>query len=89
MTATISKTYANKSGQFVIEGILLMTVTVSLLIFASRQVRDQQMIAKLVGTPWGKLSGMIEAGVWDAPSAARKKHPNQINRSQSILNRNQ
>lgn len=71
----------NRKGQFVIEGVLLMVVTISAFLWATNQLRQGQFLAKMISGPWEKISGMIESGVWDAPAKARKLHPNQLGRS--------
>lgn len=73
----------NPRGQFVIEGILLMIVTVSVLIAGTRYVQEQKWMSKLVSGPWSLIAGMIESGVWEDPSAAKAEHPNQIKRHRS------
>ncbi|MEK2643777.1 hypothetical protein [Bdellovibrio sp. BCCA] len=74
----------NRKGQFVIEGVLLLVVTVSAFLWATNYARDNKFLAKLIAGPWTKISGMIEAGVWEAPDKARKQHPNQIDRSNTV-----
>jgi hypothetical protein len=74
----------NNKGQFVIETVLLMFVTVSLFIWATGELRDRKILAKFIGEPWVKISGMIETGVWQEPSQARTSHPNQLKRSLSL-----
>ncbi|WP_253696544.1 hypothetical protein ACLWBD_00610 [Bdellovibrio sp. HCB117] len=74
----------NRKGQFVIEAVLLMVVGVSFFIWGTNQLREQKILAKLIGGPWEKVSGMIESGVWETPDKARANHPNQIDRSLTI-----
>lgn len=74
----------NNRGQFLIETVLLMVLTIGLFIGASNFLRDKKILSKMIGGPWLKVSGMIEAGIWDAPDQARAKHPNQIDRSLSL-----
>lgn len=74
----------NNKGQFLIETVLLMVLTVGLFIGASNFLREKKILAKMIGGPWEKASGMIEAGVWDKPDQARAKHPNQLSRSLSL-----
>lgn len=71
---------ASNSGQFVIEGVLLMIVTISLIIYATKYARDNNWMANLIAGPWKKVAGMMETGVWEDPSTSRGKHPNQIDR---------
>ncbi|MEN0058451.1 MAG: hypothetical protein AAGB31_06420 [Bdellovibrio sp.] len=74
----------NQQGQFVIETVLLMIVTIGFFIWGTNQLREGQFLAKLIGGPWEKVSGMIESGVWASPNDARKLHPNQLDRSITI-----
>lgn len=75
---------SNNKGQFLIEAVLLMVLMVGLLIAATTKLKESKALAKMINGPWEQVSGMIESGVWDSPDAARKKHPNQINRSLSL-----
>jgi|GEM_PF-1445324 len=65
-------------GQFLIETALLMMVTLSFLLFATKQLREFEIVKKLVGEPWTQVAGMIESGSWNSPATARQLHPNQI-----------
>lgn len=71
-----TKTIKNQKGQFVIEAVLLATVTLALFMFITKQLQESKFLAKLVGEPWSYIAGMSESGVWDSPDKARKKHPN-------------
>ncbi|KHD88537.1 MAG: hypothetical protein OM95_08480 [Bdellovibrio sp. ArHS] len=74
----------NRKGQFVIEAVLLMVVGVGFFIWGTNQLREGKILAKLIGGPWEKVSGMIESGVWETPDKARTSHPNQYDRSLTI-----
>lgn len=74
----------NDRGQFVIEAVLLMVVTLGLLTWGSKKIRDDKFLANLIAGPWEKVSGMIENGVWESPTKARKLHPNIIGRAVSV-----
>lgn len=74
----------NHKGQFVIESVLLMVILVVGFMAAVNQLRENQVLAKLVGGPWARVAGMIESGVWMEPGPARQKHPNQIDRSLAV-----
>jgi hypothetical protein len=79
---------SNNKGQFLIETVLTMVLTVGLFIAATGQLKESKALSKLIGGPWEKVSGMIESGVWASPDEARKKHPNQLDRSLSLDPRN-
>lgn len=80
----MKKALCNNKGQFLVESVLLMTFMVAALIWATGQLRENKFLAKMISGPWTKVSGMIESGVWEAPDAARAKHPNQLERSLTI-----
>lgn len=74
----------NEQGQFVIEAILLMVLSIGLLTLGLRTLRDGNFLGDLVSGPWDRLAGMIESGSWEGAEAAAKKHPNQLSRSLSL-----
>lgn len=74
----------NNKGQFVIETVLLMIVSVGFFLWGTNQLREGKFLAKMIGGPWQKVAGMIESGVWSESEAARKLHPNQKNRSITV-----
>lgn len=84
----MKKLVRNNKGQFVIETVLLMIVMVGFFIAGTTKLKESKALAKMIAGPWEQVSGMIESGVWDSPDAARKKHPNQIERSLSLDPRN-
>lgn len=78
------KRLKNNKGQFVIESVLMMIVTIGFFMWATSELRNSKFLAKMIGGPWEKVAGMIESGVWDSADAARSKHPNQMKRSLSL-----
>lgn len=74
----------NNRGQFLIEAVLLMFVSISLLLFGLRALKENNAMATLVSGPWEKVAGMIESGSWRPAEEAAKKHPNQVDRSLSL-----
>jgi hypothetical protein len=80
----MKKNRHGQKGQFVVETVLLMVVTISLFMWGTDQLRSAKVMAKLFSGPWGKISGMTESGVWEEPGAAQKKHPNQNYRSNTV-----
>jgi hypothetical protein len=75
---------ANRKGQFVIEGVLLMVVMLGIFIASMSALRDSKFLAKMVTGPWDKVAGMMESGVWLPAKDARQKHPNQKDRTISL-----
>lgn len=84
----ITKPLSNNRGQVVIENILMLIILIGGISFLSTSLRESQAIAKLVSGSWTKIAGMIECGVWEAPSKACTLHPNQLKRSVSLDPRN-
>lgn len=78
--ALAKRAIGNSRGQFVIEAVLLMIIGVSILTASTRMIREGKWLNNLVAEPWGKISGMIESGVWQDSSSARSMHPNRIAR---------
>jgi hypothetical protein len=75
----------NQRGQIVVEAVLLTTVLLGLTIFVQNRLQQSRFAEKLVSGPWGKLSGMIECGVWDTCVAASGKHPSNKNRNLTFV----
>lgn len=70
-----------QEGQFVIEALLLMCITVAIFVALTKSLKDAKIATKLVTGPWSKIAGMTEMGVWQEPDGqSRKKHPNSFNR---------
>ncbi len=74
----------NQRGQFVIEAVLLMVVSIGFLYAGLRLLKSGNVMGNLVASPWKKVAGMIESGNWNVADEAAKKHPNQIDRSLSV-----
>ncbi|MGZ3742962.1 MAG: hypothetical protein ACXWRE_03020 [Pseudobdellovibrionaceae bacterium] len=74
----------NKRGQFVIEAVLLMVVSIGFLFGGLRLLKSSNVLGNLVASPWEKVAGMIESGSWDTADKAAKNHPNQLDRSLSV-----
>lgn len=71
----------NQRGQFVIEGLLLMVVLLSVFVFLSGKIKESGIVSQMVTGPWSKIAGMTETGTWqEAGPAARESHPNSYNR---------
>jgi hypothetical protein len=69
-----------QSGQFVIEYVLLLTVTIAVFAAVTQQLKTNLTLSKLVSDPWEKVAGMAESGSWNPPADARTKHPNNFDR---------
>jgi hypothetical protein len=65
----------NQRGQFVIESVLLMVLLTGMMLAFVNIMRTNDVLAKIVESPWEKTSGMIESGIWAPPQEARTKAP--------------
>jgi hypothetical protein len=74
----------NERGQFVIEAVLLMVVSIGFLYAGLRLLKNGDVLGNLVASPWERVAGMIESGSWTVADQAAKTHPNQIDRSLSL-----
>lgn len=87
------KRISNSKGQFAIESVLLVTILIGGFMLITKYARDNNLISKLVTTPFTtNVAAMTAFGVWHAdgcrsPGKARqtigKCHPNSISRSVS------
>jgi hypothetical protein len=56
----------NQSGQILVEAVLLLVVFVSVMLLVTGQLKKMDYISGLTLSPWEKVSGMVECGVWAA-----------------------
>ncbi len=75
MTARYSN--KNQNGQIAIEGVLILVLLLSLSIFASRQIKDRNLMGRIISEPWRQISGMMSTGNWKDSQAAMDEnlHP--------------
>lgn len=78
------KSLRNRRGQFLIETVLMMIVTIGLFVFGMGKLRDAGFLAKLISGPWEKISVMIETGTWETRNVGVTKHPNTRDRGISL-----
>ncbi len=59
-----------QQGQIAMEGVLIIVLLLSITMFASRYIRDQNLMGKIISEPWRQISGMMATGNWKAPQTA-------------------
>lgn len=64
----------NQKGQLVIESVLLMVVAVGFSILLISQLKKMDYVKNLTFSPWDRVSGMVQCGVW-APCGISVKNP--------------
>ena len=67
-----------QKGQITVEAVLIGTIIAGVIAFVSQSLRSSSWPGMMIKEPWGKVSGMVESGVWSkkGPNEARKMHPN-------------
>ena len=57
-------------GQLALEAVLIVVLLLSLTIYGSREIRNRNLIGKIVSGPWQSISGMMSTGNWQSPQSA-------------------
>ena len=90
-TAGFNGLKGNK-GQIALESVLLITVLLAGFLVLTNQIRQRQLLSKLVAGPMKNLAAMTAYGTWNsagctAPGKSRveigKCHPNSFERTLS------
>lgn len=71
---------SNESGQLTVEAVLILAIFVSVTVAGTRTLRDNQILAQLVQSPWSYIAGMIENSQWAPPQQGQRRHPHHIHR---------
>lgn len=66
-----------QSGQMVVEYILVTTIVVGISFAVAEFFRSNELLARMVATPFTQLAGMIQNGQWGSPVDTMSQHPNQ------------
>ena len=70
----------NERGQFALEAVLLMTVMMAVVLAGTKVIRDNNLLANLVESPWERTAGMVETGIWGPASNNKKNIPYNYSR---------
>ncbi|MCO5112846.1 MAG: hypothetical protein M9899_01590 [Bdellovibrionaceae bacterium] len=54
----------NQVGQLAIEAVLIVILLLSLSLFVTKYMRDNQVLSKMVAGPWKRLAGVMATGNW-------------------------
>lgn len=84
MKKELAQPLKNRRGQFLIETVLMMMITIGLFVFGMGKLREGKFLSKLISGPWEKISVMIETGTWETRAAGVTKHPNTNSRGISL-----
>ena len=71
-------------GQAVVESILILVVFIAVSTLIGSAFRQNELFGQMVSSPWQRLAGMLENGVWLPPHQSRLLHPNHHLRHISI-----
>ncbi len=72
------------SGQAIVEAVLIIILFLGGVTLVSSTFQEQEWVSRLVKGPWQRLSGLVQAGVWDIPERSRDVHPNKLIRAISL-----
>lgn len=72
-----NKQILNQKGQLSFEAVLIVILLLIISTFATRYIRDNKFLARMLSGPWSRMAGMMETGNWDPPAKAwdETKHP--------------
>ena len=74
-----------QKGQLAIEMVLIIVTLLALALFVSREIRNRNLIGKLISGPWKQISGVMATGNWKDPEEAMESnlhpHVNGVSRA--------
>ena len=73
----------NRSGQMIVEMVLILSFFIVAVTFLSKQFETIEPFDAFVTGPWKTVAGMIESGTWKKIRKARRDHPNHFKRMYS------
>lgn len=85
MNKTLKHPIGNQSGQMILEYILLTVVAIGLSVLISSSFKKNEILGKLISSPWVNLAGMIQNGSWGDPKSTIPNHPNHHSNSASLV----
>ena len=65
----------SQSGQFILEGILLMVLFTGIALMIKNQFTEKTIIGALVAGPWASVQQMMSNGTWDKSKTEGESHP--------------
>ena len=75
----------NKSGQMIVEMVLLLSVFVLTATIALNKFETEiEPFDAFITGPWKVVPGLIESGTWKKKDEARTEHPNHFGRMYSV-----
>lgn len=85
MNSFLKRPLHNESGQMILEYILLTVVAIGLSVLISSSLKKNEILGKLIASPWISLAGMIQNGSWGDPKSTIMNHPNHHANSASLV----
>lgn len=74
----------NRRGQAVVESILILVLFLSVGTLIGKAFRENELMSHMIASPWERMAGMLENGVWMPRNQGRELHPNHYLRHISI-----
>ncbi len=85
MKSIFKRPFKNERGQMILEYILLTVVAIGLSVLVSSSLKKNEILGKLISSPWTNLAGMIQNGSWGSPKSTIPNHPNHHSNSASLV----
>lgn len=64
------KNREGQKGQLAIEAVLIVILLMSLSLFATKYMRDNNVLANMISGPWKVIAGMMATGNWTSEDEA-------------------
>lgn len=74
----------NRRGQAVIESVLILALFFGITLLISNAFKQGEFLDSLVASPWRRMAGMIQNGVWLPVGASNTMHPAITDRHLSL-----
>lgn len=65
----------NTRGQILIETILILALFLVVGVLVAAGFRQNDLLSQMVASPWVRLSGLLQNGVWLPPEQGAALHP--------------
>lgn len=70
----------SQKGQAVTEAILILVMMMGFTLLVARFLKNEEVLKKLVQSPFQHLAGLLQNGVWAPPPTSSLIHPNSHDR---------
>ncbi len=75
----------NQRGQAITEAVLILVMLMGFTLLTATFLKEQEVLKRLIQTPFQHLAGMLQNGIWAPPTASSISHPNAHYRHITII----